>query len=241
MKSNDIIKIPFNTIKDKLLVNKITIHHAVNNPNIVLSVNKDILLESNVTFWGFCNTLWSMGCHSYSGSNLGYGVKVGRFCSIAVNVSIMGAHHFPDWISTSPVFYNSGYHNLIGEDLSNIARQDRNIEIGNDVWIGSGVVLKSHLKIGNGAIIAANSVVTKDVPPFAIVGGNPARIIRFRFSDDLIQKIQQIEWWNYHLEDFKGLNANNPEQFIDELNEKVLRNNLKHMAIKSLTLSDLQV
>lgn len=155
MKPSDVIKIPFNSIKKQLSENKIVIHHAINNPNIILLVNKDLVLERNVTLWGICNSLWSMGCHSYSGSNLGYGVKVGRFCSIATNVSIMGAHHFPDWVSTSPVFYNSGYNNLIGEDLSNQARQDRNIQIGNDVWIGSGVVLKSHLKIGDGAIIAA--------------------------------------------------------------------------------------
>lgn len=182
-----------------------------------------------------------MGCHSYSGSNLGYGVKVGRFCSIATNVSIMGAHHFPDWVSTSPVFYNSGYNNLIGEDLSNQARQDRNIQIGNDVWIGSGVVLKSHLKIGDGAIIAANSIVTKDVPSFAIVGGNPAKIIRFRFNEDLIYKIKQAQWWNYDLEDFKGLNANNPEQFINELSEKVLNNNLKKSDRKPLTIADFTI
>lgn len=236
----DVHKIPYAKIKDLLMDNKIVVHHANNNLGITMLVNKDLRIESNTTFWGFCNSLFSMGAYSYTGSNLGYGVRIGRYCSIAANVSIMGAHHFPEWISTSPVFYNNAHHDLGNVDLSNNNRLGRRIDIGNDVWIGSGVVLKNNIKIGDGAIIAANSIVTKDVPPFMIVGGNPARIIRPRFSMEVIAKIYQTKWWQYELEYLKGLTANDPEKFLDGLLEKIPQEiKEERKTISVITASDL--
>lgn len=222
----DVYKIPYNQIHDILAKNNVTVHHARNNPQTVMLINKDLSIEANTTFWGFCNSLFTMGSYSYTGSNLGYGVRIGRYCSIAANVNIMGAHHFPEWISTSPVFYNNAYHDLGNVDLSNNKRLGRNVNIGHDVWIGSGVVLKNNINIGNGAIIAANSVVTKDVPPFMIVGGNPAKIIRPRFDMDLIAKICQSEWWEYELGSLKGLCANNPHAFLDGLLDRIQKEEL---------------
>ena len=94
--------------------------------------------------------------------------------------------------------------------------------IKNDVWIGADVSIKPGVTIGNGAIVAAHSVVTKDVPPYAIVGGVPAKVIRYRFDNEIITQLLELSWWNYSHMDFSGFNAqDNIESFIDFLQEKI--------------------
>lgn len=110
---------------------------------------------------------------------------IGRFCSIAGNVSIGMGEHFVDGISTSSLFYKDAY-NLLTKDKC---------EIGNDVWIGVDAIILRGVTIGDGAIIGANSVVNKDVPPYAIVVGSPAKFIRYRFTEEEIKVIKQSSWW----------------------------------------------
>lgn len=122
--------------------------------------------------------------------------KIGRFCSIGTNVLIGPGHHNLENISTSTCFYDGDIYNELTK---------RNLIIGNDVWIGSYSIILRGIKIGDGAVIGAGSVVTKDVPPYAIVAGVPAKIIRYRFEQKAIEKIIETEWWKYDIKKAKQI------------------------------------
>ena len=219
---SDVTKIEFGKIASLFTIKNIKMFYLNKDPSRILTFNNNICLEGDNQFYQRVTHLCSIGAFSYSSSiGLGYGVKIGRYCSIAENVRVMGTEHFTDWISTSPHFYQEGYHDVNLEEVSHKQRGKRRVNIGNDVWIGRDVVLKANINIGDGAIIASNSVVTKDVPPYAIVGGIPAKIIKYRFSQDIVDKLKQLQWWRYHKDDLKGLMANQPYQFVSALEKKV--------------------
>lgn len=136
-----------------------------------------------------------IGRYSYIGENsVAVNAEIGSFCSIASYCCIGGGAHPTNMISSSPVFYNG--RNCFGKNFSNIPFEAENrVTIGNDVWIGEKVFIKDGITIGNGAIIGALSIVTHDVPPYAIVGGAPAKVIRFRFDAETIKTIEDIKWW----------------------------------------------
>jgi virginiamycin A acetyltransferase len=122
---------------------------------------------------------------------------IGKFCMIASGVEFImnGANHLADSISSYPfAIFGNGWEQAM-EDKTYPMRGDT--VIGNDVWIGYKATLMPGIKVGDGAIIATKSVVTKDVEPYSIVGGNPARFIRKRFDDITIQKLLEIQWWNW--------------------------------------------
>jgi acetyltransferase-like isoleucine patch superfamily enzyme len=124
-------------------------------------------------------------------------LSVGKYCSIAPDVKILlGGNHRVDWVTTYPfnVFTNKAK-NINGHPHSN-----GDVIIGNDVWIGMGAMILSGVSVGDGAVIAARSVVTKDVPPYSIVGGNPARVIRLRFDQSVIDRLCKTVWWNWPAE-----------------------------------------
>lgn len=127
---------------------------------------------------------------------------IGKFCSIACGAKFLFncANHTLKSLSTYtfPLFY--GDWDLEKSDVATAWDNKGDIVIGNDVWIGYEAVIMAGVHIGNGAIIAARAVVTKDVPPYTIVGGVPARPIRKRFPDDVIQKLEKLEWWNWPAE-----------------------------------------
>lgn len=179
---------------------------------------------SNMPRDGFC----SMGAYSYSCSKLPNNAVVGRFCSIAIGVTLMGTQHPIDRFTTSPLTYNEFFKTIAQDEYSKDIQllEYNNLlpppVIGNDVWIGGNAVIKGGIIIGDGAVVASNSVVTKDVPPYAVVGGVPARIIKFRFAEDEVQKLLSLAWWNYHftdLPDFKE--SNNITKFIAELENRI--------------------
>lgn len=138
----------------------------------------------------------SLGRYSYIGYDCSIvKCKIGAFCSIAENVLIGGAQHPLNWVSTSPVFYNvSGG---TGSHLGSLTIPEvRETVIGSDVWIGARAIIMQGITIGDGAVIGAGAIVTKDVPPYAIVGGVPAKIIRFRFGANTISDLLEVRWWN---------------------------------------------
>ena len=126
---------------------------------------------------------------------------IGKFCSIAASCTfLLGAEHRSDWVTTYPFSALSrpeqgGWTG--GRSIQGHPASKGDIRIGNDVWIGTHAIILSGVTIGDGAVIAAGSVVTKDVPPYAIVGGNPAKLIRFRFDEPLRQALLRIAWWNW--------------------------------------------
>ena len=123
--------------------------------------------------------------------------NIGAYCSIGPNFFCGWGLHATNGLSTSPTFYSTNSYNGLS-----FAKQDKIMErkiivIGNDVFIGSNVTVLDGVSIGNGAIIAAGAVVTNDIPAYAIVGGVPAKIIKYRFTDDEIAALQKIQWWNW--------------------------------------------
>lgn len=132
-------------------------------------------------------------------------VHVGRFCSIADNCHIGMPTHDTHLLSTSPIFTlknNAAKTSWVEKDQGDY--ESKQTIIGNDVWIASHALIMGGVTIGNGAVIAAGAVVTKDVPPFAIVGGIPAKIIKYRFSDDIIAHLENVQWWNQPVETLKS-------------------------------------
>lgn len=120
---------------------------------------------------------------------------VGKFCSIAMGVVIGPGQHPVHFVSTHPSFYSATQPVAKTFSDGEYFEPFKRTTIGNDVWIGHNAVLMDGITVGNGAIIAAGAVVTKDVPDYAIVGGVPARIIKYRFSEDVIHRILNSKWW----------------------------------------------
>lgn len=212
-------KFKYKQLKDFLAEGKVQII----NPN--LSDETDILVwngsrvEPETKFFSFY-TINTMGAFSYTHSKPFNGLSIGRYCSIAGNIRLFGVSHYPDWVTTSSLFYGPKFIDS-NRPLSFDDRMKNRTKIGNDVWIGSDVALARGITIGDGAVIATGSIVTKDVPPYAVVGGIPAKIIKYRFSEEIINKIRLSEWWKYHMDDLKGLDFKSPESFVLDLESRV--------------------
>ncbi len=158
----------------------------------------------------------AMGDYSYVGndSDIAY-AGIGRFCSIASHVRINPGNHPLDRVALNHFTYRSSAYGL-GEDDAAVFdwRRSRPVALGHDVWIGHGAIVLAGVTLGTGAAVGAGSVVTKDVRPFAVVVGNPARILRFRFSEETRAALLRTAWWDWpharlreHLRDFRELGA----------------------------------
>lgn len=172
-------------------------------------------IDKKTSFEGNCTIMSGVGLQdcrvgffSYIGNDsIFYKTDIGRFCSIADNVSIIfGEHPSSDFVSTSQAFYfktGVGNKSYVNKDYWTSEQtyphadidSDRYCVIGNDVWIGKKVLIKSGVKIGDGAIVASGALVTKDVEPYTIVGGIPAKRIRYRFSEEDIEWLKGLRWW----------------------------------------------
>ena len=120
---------------------------------------------------------------------------VGNFCSISANVNVfLGGNHRTDWVTTYPFGHiHKGIFNIFKGEGHPSTKGD--IIIGNDVWIGANVTIMSGVTIGDGAVIANNSHVVKNIEPYSLVGGNPAKLIKYRFTQEQIEKLLEIKWW----------------------------------------------
>ena len=159
-----------------------------------------------------------MGAFSYVGPGSRIEGKVGRFCSIGPDVRVVSANHPIGFVSTSPATYSTlgqcGDTLSTGADFEEAVFLDGSqfaCEIGNDVWIGERVLIKGGVRIGTGAVIAMGAVVTKDVPPYAIVGGAPAAIIKYRFDEEMRNDLLASEWWNMD----RAWLEQNVDRFVD--------------------------
>jgi acetyltransferase-like isoleucine patch superfamily enzyme len=133
--------------------------------------------------------------------NAGATLKIGNYCSIAPRVTILlGGEHHHDWVSNYPfsLLHDEARH------LSGYPLTKGDVRIGNDVWIGYEALILSGVKIGDGAVIAARSVVAGDIEPYSIVGGTPAKHLRYRFSPETIEELLKIAWWNWSFEEIRA-------------------------------------
>ncbi len=131
-------------------------------------------------------------------------VIIGKFCSIGSDCKIgLGKHPSKIFVSTHPIFFSTLNQVQISFSDKNYFKELDEITIGNDVWIGTNVIVVDGVNIGDGVIVAAGSVVTKDIPPYAIAGGVPAKIIRFRFEINEIEKLLELKWWDMDAEYLK--------------------------------------
>lgn len=144
---------------------------------------------------------WEVGNHTYGTplimESRMAGLKIGKFCSIGPGVTIILGNHITNTATTYPFSSLSLF--WPGARRNSIEDHDTKgpVIIGNDVWVGKNATIMSGVRIGDGAVIAANSVVTKDIRPYSIVGGNPAKLLRMRHSDSIIEALLQIKWWNW--------------------------------------------
>lgn len=170
-------------------------HKFVSNFSLIdvdSSIEKSTIINSGVKVLST-----KIGEYSYVSKNsvVSHAV-IGRFVSIGPNVKIGMGIHPTKFISTSPIFYSVSNPLRVKLVKQTTVEEYRETIIGNDVWIGVDAIIIDGVKIGNGAVVGANSVVTKDVPPYAIVGGVPARILKYRFDRDIIDILEKKKWWN---------------------------------------------
>ena len=213
-------------------------------------------LPLNSCFEGPCNlkrvaseAKLAVGAFSYCVSGYLFGVNIARYCSFGEGVQI-GRHSHPlNFGSTSPVFYNQQSAVFGDKIMSDCLHDSFNYStkptqfqetfIGNDVYIGHEALIMPGVKIGNGAVIGAKSVVTKDVPDYAVVAGCPAIVRRYRFSDAIIEQLLKSRWWEYSPKQLSKVSSDKPESFVDEV--RLLRDaHVKGYAPDKVSLSDLQ-
>lgn len=172
---------------------------------------------------------WTYGAPKVLTWGEGTTLKIGKFCSIAEGVTIMlGGEHRTDWVTTYP--FNALLEGA--EQFKGHPKSKGDVIIGNDVWIGREALIMSGVTIGNGAVVAAGSVVTKNVPPYTIVGGNPAKVIRSRFHERIINALQNIMWWDWPIDKIRKslplLLSGNVDKFVMTHLEHSFKKNQRH-------------
>ena len=185
---------------------------------------------------------FSIGAFSYLSGGFFYHSHIGRYCSFANQIHMGQGNHPMNWLSTHPFQYQKGIFNVnrnfeyftqYNEDQSLVINAPESIKpgkvfVGNDCWIGTGVYIKNGITIGSGAVVGARSVVTKDLPPYSIAVGSPAKVIKYRFDDSIIQKLLEVEWWDYAPWQLRKVDFSNIVVAIDQILELRSENTLKY-------------
>lgn len=145
-----------------------------------------------------------MGDYTYTGPfDMIFSAVIGKFCSISYGVTIPPPEHNYHRLSLHPFIHLPNYGIFNDGEVIPSDMQNKPLRIGNDVWIGCNSTILRGVTIGDGAIIAANALVNRDVPPYAIVGGVPAKIIKYRFNPEVIDKLLELKWWNWSIDKIK--------------------------------------
>ena len=193
--------------------------------------NTEVVLTKNKIGLGFYTTeflnnneinegILEVGSHTYGKISIGDNdntqkVIIGDYCSIAPNVRIILRNHRHDTVSTYPFDdFSLFYTDKSVEESAHVTKNKGIVKIGNDVWIAENATILPGVKIGDGAVIGNGAVVTKDVPDYAVVGGVPAKIIKYRFNQEQIKKLKKIAWWKW------------PEEKIGENLDKIVNSNI---------------
>ena len=179
-----------------------------------------------------------IGSGSYSWSYIPSELAVGRYCSIAGGLELLGSRHPLESLTTSSIQYDPAfslcqyYEQRLGGKIGGVPNPQKwDVKVENDVWIGGAVSMARGITIHTGAVIAAKSVVVKDVPPYAIVGGNPAKIIKYRFCKDIIQALLNSEWWLVTPQELKSYDRSSPDKFLANFNKLNHPNNWQPVTI----------
>ena len=181
----------------------------IKNRKKAIVLKKGCNVGFNSTFEG-CNSIGresdfsgNIGFGSYMGANCHINGKIGKYCSIAEGVNVViGDHPTKTFVSTHPAFFSTkkqaGFcyvEEMLFQEQKYADGEKNCVVIGNDVWIGYGVTILSGVTIGDGAIIGAGALVNKDIPPYAIAVGIPAKVIKYRFNEDQIKSLLEFKWW----------------------------------------------
>lgn len=184
-------------------------------------IKKNVVLGKHVKVYSKYQLMnVQIGDYSYISYNCNiHNTTIGRFCSIGQNfISGLGIHPTQS-LSTSPVFYSTLKQSGFTFSRTNLIVESKPVVIGNDVFIGANVSILSGVIIGDGAIVASGAVVTKDVPPYAMVGGVPAKIIKYRFDNQTVHSLLEIQWWDFPTERMNSIVENlfTVDAFISEI------------------------
>lgn len=215
--------------------------------NVVIRYRAPFSLVGNVEV----KRSFKAGYYSYIRSGLVASLNsIGNYCSIGPGFTVGDTNHPVDWLSTAGLLYTKTrfnwyqpYKTRFIPDPAHVAlKKDMDTRkaapvIGNDVWIGGNVTVLRGVTIGDGAIVAAGSIVTKDVAPFAIVGGVPAKPIRMRFDEETVARLQQVKWWDYDILDLMGVDFSDIHRALDQISERVAAGTLRPRTDDYLTWS----
>lgn len=218
----------------KVLVSTKRLHDAGIETLRSRTVTSTIALPKHTVLEAPCSLKWTeyehsleLGAFSYQVSGYCFAARIGRYCSIGEAVQIGRQNHPMTWVSTSPSFYlgdrlfaledgfegHDAYHDYMFE-FQGPPTQVQVTEIGHDVWVGHGAYIAAGVKIGTGAVVAAHAVVTKDVPDYAVVAGNPAVIKKFRVPSFLISPLLRSRWWRFAPWQMQHLDPSRPHDLV---------------------------
>lgn len=197
-----------------------------------------LLVESPVWLAGDISSRGMIGAYTFLRDNVrisGQTAHIGRYCSIAPGAVIGDSNHPTDWLSTHSFQWGDGQW-IPSEAMRQFTSPPKQVPqrtiVGSDVWIGANAIILPGVNVGDGAIIAAGSVVSRDVPPYAIVGGIPARIIRHRFDEETIARLMRVRWWRFRLDDLFDIPFNDIQLALAELEKRLAAGALRELEPK---------
>ena len=199
-------------------------------PNMKVCANARII-RSTVLGPFYINRNTQVGPDAVAGKYLGMNAdcfvaraEIGAFCSFGARTSINPFNHPTDWLSINEFQYHPNSFDWVDE-YNDFVRLERTPDmlvrtrVGNDVWSGHNVNVLAGVSIGDGAVLGAGAVVTRDVPPYAVVGGAPAQVIRYRFPEAIVERLLAVRWWDFELPQLSGLDFRNVENCLPRLEE----------------------